>query len=181
MRKYLDERSAIRIFKCMVLPYMEYSFFCMSPCPDKEITKLQRLQNRGLRVCLKPPPRTPVLCLHASSKLLLVKNKIQLNILQQMHRFIYRPNCPYKKNLNLIDCYTRSLLVPSFVNIYPCSTRFQKSLCGQGFCLWNKLPAEMRKTANIEEFTCKVKYKLCLEQNHALDDNMRLPQYMRRT
>lgn len=58
MRKYLDEKGALRIFKSMVLPYIEYIFFCLSPCTDKELTKLQRLQNRGLRICLKPSPRT---------------------------------------------------------------------------------------------------------------------------
>lgn len=81
MRKHLNEKAAIRIFKAMVLPYMEYVFFCISPCTDKELTKLQRLQNRGLRICLKPPLRTSIINLHSSSNLLLIKNKIKLNTL----------------------------------------------------------------------------------------------------
>lgn len=57
MRKYLNEKAAIRIFKAMVLPYMEYSFVAMSPCTDKDVTKLQRLQNRGLPSMLKTTPQ----------------------------------------------------------------------------------------------------------------------------
>lgn len=157
--------AAIRIFKSMVLPYMEYVFFCISPGTDKDLTKLQRLQNRGLRICLRPPPRTPTINLHATSNLLLVKNKIKLNALKQMHRFIYRDGCPYKKSLINIDYVARSLLGPLFINIRPRSSRFQKSLCGYGFCLWNRLPADLRKIADVGNFINEVKRRLLLEQN----------------
>lgn len=56
LRKHLSVNSAFKIFKAMVLPYMEYIFFCISPCNDKDLTKLQRLQNRGARICLRLPP-----------------------------------------------------------------------------------------------------------------------------
>lgn len=125
MRKYLNEKAAIRIFKSMVLPYMEYIFFCISPCTDKEITRLQHLQNRGLHICLKYPPRTPVLVLHNASNLLLVKSKMKLNTLKQMHRFINRDFCPYRSSTHGIDRVTRSILGTTFVNIFPNSSRFQ--------------------------------------------------------
>lgn len=61
---------------------MEYIFFTLSPCTDKDITKLQRLQNRGLRICLHAAPRSLVLKLHS---------------LKQRHRFIYCENSLYRR------------------------------------------------------------------------------------
>lgn len=72
----------IKIFKAMVRPYMEYIFFTINPCTD--ITKLQRLQIRGLRICLRAAPRTSVLKLHSTAKLLTVRNIKKLNTLKQM-------------------------------------------------------------------------------------------------
>lgn len=176
MRKYLNEKAAIRIFKSMVLPYMEYVFFCLNPCTDKDITKLQRLQNRGLRICYKSTVRTSVLQLHKSAKLLLVRNKIKLNTLKQMYRFIKRESCNYCKTLQNVDRVTRANLGPMFVNIFPNSTRFQKSLCGHGFSLWNQLPVDIRKIDDKDAFTAELKRRLHLEQ----DRDINLPNYMKR-
>lgn len=51
IRKYLDRKGALRIFKALVIPYIEYSCFLFSASTHRLITKLQRLQNQGLRVC----------------------------------------------------------------------------------------------------------------------------------
>lgn len=75
MRKYLTEKAAIKIFMAMVLPYMENIFFCISSCTDKDLMKLQRLQNHGLRICCRQSPTTSVLSLHSTPRLLLVKIK----------------------------------------------------------------------------------------------------------
>lgn len=93
LRKYLSYSSALRIMKSMVMPYLEYVFFVLNACTDRLITRLQRLQNRGLRICQRANLRTSVADLHLKSKCLLVKNKIRMNTLKQMHRIIYKPNC----------------------------------------------------------------------------------------
>lgn len=119
LRKFLSVNAALKIFKAMVLPYMEYIFFCLGPCNDKDLTRLQRLQNHGLRICLRAPPRTSVLQLHSSAKLLLVKNKIKLNILKQMHIELFIVQNVYIKDLwiMLIDilepCLDQCLLIYS--------------------------------------------------------------------
>lgn len=66
-------------------------------------------------------------------------------MLKQMQRYISREDCLYRRPMHNIDRYTRSLLGPLFINIFPNSVRFQKSLCGMGFSLWNKLPVHIRK------------------------------------
>lgn len=47
---------------------------------------------------------------------------MKLNSLKQMHRFIDRDNCSYRKPMDNVDHVTRSLLGPLFMNIFPQST-----------------------------------------------------------
>lgn len=64
IRKYSTKTASLRIFKAMGMPYLKYSFFIFSACSEKSITKLQRLQNRGLQMCLCAPSRAPIADLH---------------------------------------------------------------------------------------------------------------------
>lgn len=129
IRKYLSFPTALRILKSMVPPYYEYIFFILKAFTDKLITKLQRLQrlqNRGVRLCLRASRETSITGLHTRARLLTVKNKIQLNTLKFMHRRIYHTPCrDIKKNAGI----TRSNASPLFVDIQPTISKFQKSLC----------------------------------------------------
>lgn len=129
IRKYFNCKLALNIFKAMVMPYLEYTFFLFSAVTDKAATKLQRLQNKGLRTSLLAVRGTPLSNLHQDAKILYVKYKIDLNIIKCMHRRIYRSICS-DRIINASS--TRSHTAPLFYEIYPNSTKFQRSLCGRG-------------------------------------------------
>ena len=63
-RGFLTQEIALRIYKTKVLPYFDYCDVIYSGVANTLLTKLQRLQNRGLRICLKSPPRESTLRLH---------------------------------------------------------------------------------------------------------------------
>lgn len=163
IRKYLTRYSAIRLFKALAMPYMEYAYFILGACNDKSITKLQRLQNRGMRICLKSTRLTPTSILHEQCKMLTVRNKMILNTLKVMNRRIHRAHCP-DRNSNIRA--TRSNRAPLFIEIFPLSARFQKSLCGWGYQLWNRLPADARATDDPAFFSRRLKLELLQDQLH---------------
>lgn len=99
IRKYLDKKGTLRIFKALVMPYIEYSCFPFSASTDKLIVKLQRLQNRGLRVCLRAEVRRPIAEMHQDCKILYIKHKIELKIIKVMYRRIHRQNCSDPRSL----------------------------------------------------------------------------------
>lgn len=136
---------ALRIFKAMAKPYVDYPALVLYSCPDKLIMRLQQLQNHVIRICLCAEPRASIGELHQTTKILLVKNRIKFNINKAMHRMIDKPNCGYRNN---IQSSTRLHTVPVFMNIFPNSVRFQRSLCGFGFATWNRLPVDVRKTTD---------------------------------
>ena len=49
--KYLDTSTQIMIYKQTVLPLVEYVNFMMCLNNKQDVEKLQRLQNRSLRLC----------------------------------------------------------------------------------------------------------------------------------
>ena len=51
IKKYLTEDESILIYKQMILPYNDYASFVLDSTTQDLIIKLQRIQNRALRVC----------------------------------------------------------------------------------------------------------------------------------
>ena len=52
VKKYLNNDVALQIYKSMFLPYLDYADVIFSRSNSSDLTKLQRLQNRCLRLCL---------------------------------------------------------------------------------------------------------------------------------
>ena len=51
LKKYLSEDQSILLYKQMILPYNDYASFVLDSTTQDLILKLQRIQNRALRVC----------------------------------------------------------------------------------------------------------------------------------
>lgn len=144
------------------MPYLEYVLFILNACTDRLLTRLQRLQNRGLRICLRSDQRTPVIHMHQKARCLTVKDKIRMNTIKQMHRKIYNPCCRYRK----IPARTmRNTVAPLFAEIFLNSVKFQKSLCGFGFTIWNTLEADVRGIRDRESFKILLKRKMIQDLN----------------
>ena len=64
IRRYRDENTAICIYRSMIAPILDYGdiIYAGSNCDNLE--KLQRLQNRGLRICTNQTHYVPVIILH---------------------------------------------------------------------------------------------------------------------
>ena len=51
IRKYMDEEQCVLVYKTMIVPYFDYANFAIECTTDDLVGKLQKLQNRALRVC----------------------------------------------------------------------------------------------------------------------------------
>ena len=52
IRKYLTKSAAITIYKSMILPYFDYGDLFLINANQQLLGKIQRIQNRGLKICL---------------------------------------------------------------------------------------------------------------------------------
>ena len=64
IRKYITTDVAIRIYKTMILPVLEYGDILYDGTNKKLLDKLQTLQNRCLRTCILPHQHVPTIILH---------------------------------------------------------------------------------------------------------------------
>lgn len=92
LRKDMTTACAIRLYKAMILPLIDYPNFCLSPCTEKLKTKIQRLQNKALRICLRSNHLDSTVDNHNHVKLSFIDKRRDVNILKLIHWRIYSPN-----------------------------------------------------------------------------------------
>ena len=64
VRSLIDTNTAIQIFKSKILPYLDYGDILFLNSHRSTLERLQRLQNRALRICINAPPRESTDLLH---------------------------------------------------------------------------------------------------------------------
>ena len=91
LRKYMTTKVASDVYKTMVLPFFDYCDTIYAQAQSQCLDKLQRLQNRGIRLCLGLPPRSNVSLIHRTAKIPYLKDRRELHTITQMH---CRKSCP---------------------------------------------------------------------------------------
>ena len=68
IRKYISCHQAVTMYKTKILPYFDYGDILYMGTNQQTISKLQKLQNRALRLCLNETPYSSIAYLHKSTK-----------------------------------------------------------------------------------------------------------------
>ena len=87
IRKYLDFKSAVIVYKQTILPIIDYAGFLLLACNMGDIDDIQIMQNDILRVCNKSKiaDRVPITLLHEKCKILSLKQRMQRQLLWLMY------------------------------------------------------------------------------------------------
>lgn len=164
IRKDISTSTAILLYKTMVLPFFNYSNFLMHSCTEKTKTKLQRLQNRGLRVALKSDNRSNVAELHIRAKMMTLEDRRTFDILKIMHYRIYKPNLGSISTAPPLDSprvsMTRARSAPLADVDFPSNSKYLKSLHYYGSQLWNNLSPVTRRIDNFNLFKGMIRSSL---------------------
>ena len=137
IRKYLDVRTRILVYKQTIMPLVEYVSFMLYLNNVKEIGKLQKLQNRCLRLCLNinNPRDMSVVRLHESTRINLLETRRESQILNIM--FMLKCNNLFRKECSRI---TRSAERYIFDTEIVHMEVYARSPYYKGVTLWNTLP-----------------------------------------
>ena len=76
IRPYITVKAAIRVYKTKILPYFDQGDLSYMGSHLKSTDKLQKLQNRALRICLNTGPRNSRNTLHVQAEIPLLERKI---------------------------------------------------------------------------------------------------------
>ena len=138
---------------------MEYGDVFMSGANQVNLDKLQRLQNRGLRICLQSETRTTLYDLHKHSKLQKLEHR----------RVAHLRNLIFKKTLKAPELQavprrsTRANDGPLLVVAQPKNELFKKSVHYKGGTLWNELDGGIRNIKDLNTFKRKTKNWLVIQ------------------
>lgn len=162
LRKDMPTYCAIRLYKAMILPLIDYSNFCLTPCPEKTKTKIQRLQNKALRICFRSVRGDRTSDLHSRARLGTVNKHSNIDILKIVHTKIYSfdtlsPEFNIISNLSSSSVATRLRDAPTIQLERPSSGKTSKSLLYYGSNLWNSLPTSLHNTSDPTGFKSAIK------------------------
>lgn len=141
LRFYVNERDSVQMFKTYILPVLEFGLYLIDK--PKLIDKLQKLQNKALRICLREPNTSPSYQLHCKINLLSLDLRKRSTILNFINIKLLRGDSTFSWD-NRNDNRTRASGKRLQVG-FPFSERFKRSISYQGPTLWNDLPKEIRE------------------------------------
>lgn len=145
VRRSVNNFTALTIFKTMVLPYLEYAACFLIGCNQVDRIKLQRLQNRGLKLALNKDRLYGTITLHNEAKLATWENRTKAALC----RLIFK----YKYNDDYIICGRETRLHdgPVFRVDTPKTDWYARSASYVSRVTFNALPAHIRL---LDDQTC---------------------------
>ena len=153
LRKYMDQNTRLLVYKQTMLPLIEYVSFMLFFNRACDVEKLQKLQNRGLRLCfdVKNPRDMTVLRLHEISNLSYLSTRRYVHLAKLM--FNLKQCNKYQKNAGRD---TRGANSYNFDTDIVHLGIYSNSPYYVGAKLWNNFPMEIKNAPNLSIFTSLV-------------------------
>ena len=122
VKKYLNDCTALLIYKSMILPYLDYADVVLDKAYSKDLDKLQRLQNRCLKICASRDRLFSTDLAHKLANTPFLSDRREAHTLN----FMYKRKSN-KKLLNNREIRTRAHDAPLFAVTIPRCAAFQHS------------------------------------------------------
>ena len=155
IRQFITQETCVRIYKSMVVPLFDYGDIIYSGTNDKNLFRLQKLQNRGLRICINTQEYMSRVQLHQCCMVFPLKSRRKVNLRKYMFK--------QKTNLDIVvnrNIRTRRHDAVIFETSIPNLELFKKSTIYRGIIEWNELPVIVRNINSFLEFKTLQKQEL---------------------
>ena len=141
IKKYLKNEVALKIYKAMVLPYFDYADVIYDKASTSELDKLQRLQNRCLKLCQGNDRYFGTDQVHKDTGVPFLKDRRKAHTLN----FMYMRKEKKPDLLNRRKIRTRAHDAPLFDITIPRCEAFKRSVGYHGAASWNNLTPVIRR------------------------------------
>ena len=136
IRKYLMEDIALKIYKIMILPYLDYGDVIYGTASEEGLEKLQRLQDKCLKICKGYNMRFGTKELHLETKTPMLQSRRSAHV----NNFMYSRLSILVDNQ---DLRTRAHDAALFMVKTPILTMYKRSIGYAGSVQWDSLPTEV--------------------------------------
>ena len=151
IRRYINRYTAIHIYKSMIAPIFDYSDIIYEGGNKDRLDRLQRIQNRGLRVCLGIQGYISTVILHQTAGVPKLSVKRCSNLKKYM--YVQQNNPKYRIDREIP---TRAHDATMLETCIPKIEKYKKGCIYRGVTLWNSLTVQER---NIETYIEYKKYQ----------------------
>ena len=151
--KILPSSVMIKIYNAIVLPHFDYCATVWGTTSQANFTRLQRLQNRAMRLILKAPFTTHIDDLLTELKWMSVRQRVVFNQLVFVWKILngFTPSYMSANVSYVKETHTR-LTRSASDDLLFIPAQHRKSFYLSAFKLWNKLPFNVRKTMSVDVF-----------------------------
>lgn len=142
IRYLIDKPTSILMYKTYVLPNLETGLYLLDNYYKNQVEKLQKIQNRCLRICSKRDSRSSAQPLHIAAKLLPLRYRRECYLLNILIRKLLKDDGTFTivvGNSNRARCGSQVAVT------FPKSETFKKSVAFETPSLWNKLPRSLKE------------------------------------
>ena len=157
IQKYLDIPTRVLVYKQTVLPLTEYVSFVMCLNNKNDVEKLQKLQNRALRMCynIQNPREMKILQLHNMANVDMLSKRRMLQLLSIIYDNAtrLRPDRVVLHNTRLAN--------KNNIEIHMANTQlYSRSPYYIGGKIWNSLPIQTQELKTKGQFKKAISYLL---------------------
>ena len=124
IRKYLNVKTSVLIYKSMILPHIDNGDIVYEAATKAALCKLQKLQNKALRICLLSDPRASTTLVHQQTRTPFLGPRR----IAHLRKYMYSKQTDY----NLVDnrdIRTRTRNATTFKVTFPKKRNLRRTLC----------------------------------------------------
>lgn len=141
LRHYVNLDTSVIMYKTYILPVVEFGLYLVDK--PAQVNRLQKLQNRAMRICFRESNTSPSFPLHVRADLLSLKLRRRCTLLGFINMKSLRGDPTFPMS-NRNDNRTRASGDMYHVN-FPHTERYKRSISYTGPQTWNALPLEIRE------------------------------------
>ena len=166
IRKYLDIESCKTLMSSLVLAHLDYANVLYYRLPDRDIHKLQRVQNMAAKVVLIRRKRDSATECLKILHWLPVRNRIQYKLAVYVFKCLHNSSPRYLSEMIQVKTVIRPLRAMDGTGILlkvpftKNKTFLDRSFRVAGPTTWNNLPVEVRSASDILKFKSLLKTHL---------------------
>ena len=155
IRKFMGEKHSLLIYKQKIVPYADYASFLIDCTTQDLITKIQRLQNKALRICKYKNmyQRCSATELHTEYKLATLADRRYRQLLCFMFKKSKQIGYSIDENLRR----TRNDRKVKFIYRINHFMSTDKSPWTRGVQEWNALDVDIQRAPKMEIFKAMIK------------------------
>lgn len=160
IRQKISMKCAIQIYNTMVKPHFEYCSSVIYMCNNEEKTRLQKLQNKAMRVILKLNRFASGSAMLETLKWMNIEKKIKMNVLIIIFKI---KNNLYPKYLSDKLLYGNDIHHYRLRNIFNFRLNYfrkektKNMMMYKGLKLYNTLPVNIKQESNLRKFKHLIK------------------------